>query len=78
MRQSLGSFERLTDPRLLNVQPKKVEIVRLPSAMPFDQFLIRYPSTADATTLAILNGVETGTQLEAGRLMKRVVGGVAP
>jgi predicted Zn-dependent protease len=78
VRQSLGSFEKLTDPRYLNVQPKKVEIVRVPSAMSFEQFVSRYPSTVDAQSVAILNSVQTTDSLEAGRLMKRVVGGEMP
>jgi predicted Zn-dependent protease len=78
VRRSLESFEKLTDPRYLNVQPRRVEIVRLPSAMSFEQFSSRYPSSADTGTVAILNGVEAGAALEAGRLMKRVVGGESP
>jgi predicted Zn-dependent protease len=76
--QSLGSFRKLTDPRYLNVQPKKVEIVRLSSAMSFREFLDRYPSTVDARTVAIVNAVEEAGSLEAGRLMKRIVGGEVP
>lgn len=75
MLAALGSFERLTDRRILDVQPKKLELVRLPAAMSFEEFLRRYPSSVDAQALAIANGVEPGAQLEAGRLMKRVVGG---
>jgi predicted Zn-dependent protease len=78
VRQSLRSFGTLTDPRYLNVQPKKVEIVRLPSAMSLSEFMNRYPSTVDAKTLAIVNGVQENASLEAGRLMKRVVGGQTP
>lgn len=75
---SLESFEKLTDPRYLNVQARRLEIVRLPSAMSFEQFLSRYASAADAQAVAILNGAEAGASLEAGRLMKRVVGGELP
>jgi predicted Zn-dependent protease len=78
VRQSVGTFKKLTDPRYLSVQPKRVEIVKLPSAMSFEQFLARYPSVADAQTVAIMNEVESGAALEAGRLMKRVVGTEPP
>jgi predicted Zn-dependent protease len=78
VRQALESFEPLSDARYLRVQPKRLEIVRLRSAMSLEQFLSRYPSTADAQTVAILNGVQAGSPLEAGRLMKRVVGGELP
>ncbi len=75
---ALESFERLTDPRYLNVKPKRLEIVRLPRAMSFNEFLERYPSTVEAQAVAILNEVEATTQLESGRMMKRVVGGELP
>lgn len=78
VRQALGSFERLTDSRYLNVQPKRIEVVRLPRAMSFTEFLERYPSTVDAQKVAILNGVDSGSSLEAGRRMKRVVGADPP
>ena len=75
-RSAIASFSRVTDPSVLNAQPARVDIVRLPSAMTFGQFMERYPSTAPAEEVAIINGVEgTGTQLAAGRMMKRVVGG---
>lgn len=75
---ALESFERLTDSRYLNVQPKRIEIVRLPRAMTFSEFVERYPSTIDPQTVAILNEVDDSTRLEAGRPMKRVVGGELP
>ncbi len=75
---ALDSFQRLTDPRYLNVEPRRIEIVRLPRAMSFNEFVERYPSTVEAQTVAILNEVEGSTQLESGRLMKRVVGGEVP
>ncbi len=78
VRQSLTTFKKLADPRYLSVQPRRVEIVRLPSAMSFEQFLSRYPSTVDAQTVAIMNEVEPGAPLEAGRLVKRVTGAALP
>lgn len=78
VRQAVASFERLTDARILNVQPKRLEVVRLPQAMTFAQFLERYPSTLEAQRVAILNGVEVGSHLDAGRRMKRIVGADPP
>jgi predicted Zn-dependent protease len=78
IRQSLETFGKLADRRYLAVQPRRLEIVRLPSAMSFEQFMSRYPSTVDGQTLAIANGVEAGAMLPAGRMMKRVVGGNLP
>ena len=78
MRRSLASFGELRDRRYLEVQPARVEIVSLPRAMSFGEFLTRYPSNADASKIAIINGVSEGQSLENGRLMKRIVGGELP
>ena len=76
--RSLSSFDRLTDPEALNVQPKRLEIVELSGSMSLDDFAERYPSTVDLKTLALINGVEEGSTLAAGRKMKRIVGGEMP
>jgi hypothetical protein len=76
--RSLGSFGELRDRRYLDVEPARIEIVELPRAMGFAEFLERYPSTAEASEVAIINGLEGGETLERGRLMKRVVGGTLP
>jgi predicted Zn-dependent protease len=75
---SMLSFDRLTDPEALNVQPKRLEIVRLDQAMTIEQFAQRYPSTVDAQTLALVNGMAEGQALPAGRYAKRLVGGELP
>jgi predicted Zn-dependent protease len=77
-RSTIRSFDRLADPEALNVQPGRLEIIRLDQAMTFEQFTQRYPSTADVKALALINDVEEGEMLPAGRYMKRVVGGVLP
>jgi predicted Zn-dependent protease len=74
VRSSLESFQRVTDQGILGVQPRRLEIVRLPSAMDFQEFLRRYPSTEEPGVVALINSVGSGERLEAGRLMKRVVG----
>ncbi len=71
-RQIIGSFSQLSDPAALNVQPKTIDLVKLPSRMTLAQFNQRYPSSIPVEEVAIINGVETDTQLEAGRLVKRV------
>ena len=72
---TLSSFDRLTDPSALNVQPKRIEIVELNRSMSLQTFAQNYPSTVDLQTLAVINGVDEGATLAAGRKMKRVVGG---
>ena len=78
MRRSLASFGALRDHRYLDVQPARVEIVKLPRAMSFGDFLKRYPSNAKDSRVAIINNVDLDQNLEKGRLMKRIVGGELP
>jgi predicted Zn-dependent protease len=77
-RQSLGSFAPVTDARILNVQPNKVNVVTLPQSMTLAEFAQRYPSSIPLAELAILNQVESPTTpLPAGTLLKQVAGGRA-
>lgn len=73
---SVGTFERVTDRRLLDVQPARLDVVSLPSAMTLEEFARRYPSSVDLETLAIINHADTNTRFSAGTEVKRVVGGV--
>lgn len=75
MRQSVQSFKPLTDSAILNVQPAKVKLETVPSDMTLAQFNQRLPSTIPVQQLAIINGIEEGTTLTAGQVVKRVIGG---
>lgn len=72
---ALASFGRLTDRSALDVQPRRLEIVRLPRAMTLEELNRQYPSTVPLETVALVNHAEPATRFEAGRLVKRVVGG---
>ena len=72
---SIGSFAPLTDRRFLSVQPRHLDIVTLPQAMTIEEFARRYASTVSVQVLAIINEVEPGQLMDAGRKVKRVVGG---
>jgi predicted Zn-dependent protease len=76
--RSLASFGSLTDSKYINVDSKKIEIVKLPRAMTLSEFMERYPSTVDSATIAILNGVDASETLEKGSLIKRIKGGRLP
>ncbi|MEE8526639.1 MAG: M48 family metalloprotease [Thermoanaerobaculia bacterium] len=78
LQQSLASFKRLTDRRYLDVEPKRVRLVKIDRAMTLEEFNRRYPSTVDLAELAIVNGVGEGARFEAGRNVKRIVGGKLP
>lgn len=75
---ALGTFERVTDRRLLDVQPSRLDVVSIPSAMTLEEFSRRYPSTVDLRTLAIINQADTNTRFSAGTELKRIVGGDLP
>lgn len=74
---ALTSFSRVTDRRLLSVEPQRLDIVKLPSAMTLQEFDRRYPSSVDLQTLAIINQAQPSTRFDAGTELKRVVGGAA-
>ncbi len=77
-RQSFSTFNRLTDASALAVQPLRFSIIRLDRAMTLAQFNQRYPSQVSVETLALLNGVDIGTTMPRGTVVKRVVGGPLP
>jgi predicted Zn-dependent protease len=73
-RQSLGSFQRLTDARALSVKPARLRLVQLQSAMTLTQFNQQYPSSIPLEQLAVINGLDAATtSLPSGRWVKRVV-----
>ncbi len=72
---ALASFAPLTDSDRLAAVPQRLELVKLPQTMSFDEFLTRYPSATPAATAALINGVgDPARPLAAGTLLKRVVG----
>ncbi|MFL5401620.1 MAG: M48 family metalloprotease [Gemmatimonadales bacterium] len=74
--RTIRSFGELRDQSKINVQPAKVELVRLNRSMTLEQFNAQYPSSIPIEQLAIINEVEgPSAALSAGRTVKRVVGG---
>ncbi|HEX3276718.1 MAG TPA: M48 family metalloprotease [Gemmatimonadales bacterium] len=77
-RQAIGSFSALRNQAALNVQPAKVQLVKLQREMTLEQFNQQYPSTIPIAELALINELQAPTtQIPAGRIVKRVVGGMA-
>jgi predicted Zn-dependent protease len=74
----LRSLAPLTDRRLLDVSPHRIQIVRLPRAMSFAQFAQQYPSSVPVDQVRLANQVAQDGNLAAGRLMKRITGGRVP
>jgi predicted Zn-dependent protease len=76
---TIRSFGELRDQSKLDVTPARVELVKLSRPMTLEQFNSQYPSSISMQQLAIINEVEDpATPLQAGRTVKRVVGGIRP
>jgi predicted Zn-dependent protease len=75
---TLHSFGRLTEPRYLNVQPKRIALVNPGRQMGLPEFDRAYPSTVKIETIGLINGVAASQMFPRGELAKRVVGGRLP
>jgi predicted Zn-dependent protease len=73
--RAIGSFDRVTERRVLDVQPARLRIVTVPAGMTVAEFGRRYASTVSVQTLALINGVSDPNQPLRDRLAKQVVGG---
>jgi len=76
--QAMRSFQRLTDPAALNVQPQRLAIVRLARRTTIAALATQRPSPVAAAVLARINNVEPDSMLEAGTLVKWVTGQPLP
>jgi predicted Zn-dependent protease len=72
---AIGSFSPLRERWALEAQPRRVSVVALDRDMTLAEFTRRYPSTVPDATIALVNQLEPGDTLAAGRLVKRVAGG---
>ncbi|HEX5962593.1 MAG TPA: hypothetical protein VFY42_02610, partial [Gemmatimonadales bacterium] len=73
---TIRTFSELRDPSKINVEPARVELVKVPRQMTLDQFNAQYPSSVSIEELAIINELEgTSAVIPAGHMVKRVVGG---
>jgi predicted Zn-dependent protease len=76
--RTIDSFQRLTDPAMLRVQPQRVTVVTLARAMTLAEFAAAYPGPVTVAELARLNNVDEGARFAAGDRVKRVVGEPLP
>jgi predicted Zn-dependent protease len=72
--QALESFQPLTDPAALNRQPQRLQIMKLDRRTTLEALARERQSPTSPATLALINQVDLQTQLEAGRLVKWVIG----
>jgi predicted Zn-dependent protease len=78
VRRTIESFDRLTDPVMLRVQPHRVTVVTLPRAMTLEQFAAAYPGPITIAELARLNNVNEGARFAVGDRVKWVIGDPLP
>jgi predicted Zn-dependent protease len=72
---TIQSFGPVTSGDILNIQPQRIDIARVPRALTLSAFNQQQPSAVPIETLALLNQVEgPSATLSAGALVKRVVG----
>ena len=75
LREIVTSFEPVRDRDILDIEPRRVEIVELPEPMSLREFADRYPSGVPIEELALLNHVDdAAARIDAGTRLKRVVG----
>lgn len=76
--RSLESFAPMNEERWINLEPKRLEIVRVPAEMTVERFFMRFPSTVSLETVRQVNGWDEGHVIPAETLAKRVVGEGVP
>jgi predicted Zn-dependent protease len=75
----IGSFARVTDRSILDIQPRRIDIVRVSRSLSLESFQQQYPSSIPIDMLAIINQVPSpSATLESSSLVKRVVGDNPP
>jgi predicted Zn-dependent protease len=72
--QSINSFNRLTDKKILSVKPQHLKLVKINRNMSLEEFNRKYPSGVSIEVLALINQVERNAQLRAGQQVKRILG----
>jgi len=76
--RALRTFQPLTDPAALNVQPQRLDIVTLEGRTTIEALARQRPSPASAAVLSLINRIELQASLGPGRLIKWVVGQPLP
>ncbi len=71
---SMLSFRALVEPRLLSLQPRRVEVRTLSGAATLEALHASSPASVDLPTLALINGVDPAQLLPAGSTVRWVVG----
>jgi predicted Zn-dependent protease len=75
VRNVLASFRPLVDQSARNAKPKRIQIVRPNRGMTIEEFAREYGSSVTVDKLLLINRLDPGQLLEAGRDYKVVTGG---
>ena len=72
--RALESFAPVSDPRILSVQPQRIDVVQIKEGQTLAEFARRFESRVPAERLVVLNDLpDASAHLAAGTLVKRVV-----
>lgn len=74
VQDALYSFNRLTDPQALSVQPMRLQVQEVSRRMTLEELNGLNPSAIPIEELALINRMQPDTVLEAGQLVKRITG----
>lgn len=77
-RQALGSFQPLTDPTYLDVEPARIRLLSVPRATSLTDFLGREGARDRLEDVRLLNRLEGDPTLAAGQVLKVPIGGKLP
>jgi predicted Zn-dependent protease len=72
--ESIRSFRRLTDSRILGLQPMHIKIMTVTKSSTLGQMATQEHSPAQLETLAIINQIQATTGLRIGDRVKMVIG----
>lgn len=74
--QAIESFQEVTDPAILELEPRRIELVRTDRSMSLEEFDELHPSTVPLETIGTINRLNPGDTIPRGTLLKRVTGGL--
>ena len=71
---ALRTFQALTDPSAINVQPQRLDILTVPQRTTIAELLRQRPAPVNADMVALINQTEPDAPIESGRAVKWITG----
>jgi predicted Zn-dependent protease len=75
---SVRSFAKLTDTKILSIQPWQLKVITLTEPMTIEEFNRKYPSPAPLATLMLINRCDENTRFIKGSRLKNIEGDKLP